>query len=102
MKIVKIEVLFKSGEFFNSPEFNLLLSEIEMAISKVVWPPNAQSFTINPTKKGNGVKPIKNGCMEHLAESGWILENRLRISSDMQPGPLDATKKIIKRNNFCS
>ncbi|WP_416054432.1 hypothetical protein [Pectobacterium polonicum] len=30
-------------------------------------------FTINPTPKGNGVKPIKLECMAHLHSKGWPL-----------------------------
>lgn len=100
MKIVKIEVLINHGEFFNSRKFSDLLNEINIAISKVVWPLGAQSFTINPKKKGNGVKPIKNGCMDHLEESGWELEKRLRISNDMRPGPLDAVKELSDESIF--
>lgn len=100
MKILRTEILFQHGTFFTGPEFNDLLSEIETAIQKVVWPLDTQSFSVNPTKKGNGVKPIKNGCMMHLHESGWKLESRLRISSDMRPGPLDATKTLSNGSVF--
>lgn len=94
MKIIRTEILFQNGHFFDSPEFLQLTSEIETAIEKVVWPLGNNSFAINPTKKGNGVKPIKNGCMAHLENSGWALENRLKITSEMRPGPLDATKDL--------
>jgi hypothetical protein len=100
MKILKTEILFQHGTFFNSQEFDDLLAEIETAIHQVVWPLGSQGFSINPTKKGNGVKPIKNGCMIHLQESGWELESRLKISSDMNPGPLDATKILSNGSVF--
>jgi len=100
MKIVKTEVLIKQGAYFESSEFNELLTEIETAISKVVWPVGADHFAINPKRKGNGVKPIKNGCMDHLQQSGWELERRLRISTDMRPGPLDAVKELPNKSNF--
>ena len=92
MKILRTEILFQQGTLFTSQEFINLLGEIETAIHKVVWPLDTQSFSINPSKKGNGVKPIKNGCMMYLRDSGWKLESCLIISSDMRPGPLDATK----------
>lgn len=94
MKIIKTDVLIQRGEFFESEEFSDLLAEIEQSIKKVVWPLSETTFNINPTKKGNGVKPIKNGCMAYLAEAGWKLENRLKITSDLRPGPLDATKEL--------
>ncbi len=94
MKIIRTETLLKNGRFFDSTEFQQLTFEVEAAIEQVVWPLGGNSFSINPTKKGNGVKPIKNGCMAHLERSGWILENRLKITSGMRPGPLDATKDL--------
>jgi len=94
MKIIRTEVLVNSGKFFNTDQFQAVLNEIRDAISKVVWPLDSQYFSINPVKKGNGVKPIKNGCMIHLESLGWRLEERLRISSDMRPGPLDAVKML--------
>lgn len=92
MKILSKEVLIKKGRPF--PELEDTIFEIEMAISKVTWPVGNKHFAINPTLKGNGVKPIKNECMSHLQYRGWDLESRLKISADMKPGPLDATKKV--------
>lgn len=94
MKIIRTEVLINSGQFFNTAQFHTVLNEIADSISKVVWPLGSQSFSINPVKKGNGVKPIKNGCMEHLESLGWRLEERLQISRNMRPGPLDAVKTL--------
>jgi hypothetical protein len=94
MKIVRTEVLIKRGAFFETQAFNDAIREIETAISKVVWPLGSSSFAINPTKKANGVKPIKNGCMAHLGNIGWELETPVKLASGMKPGPLDATKVI--------
>jgi len=92
MKIKRTEVLINSGDFFNTVQFQATLNEIKQSISRVVWPLESQYFSINPVKKGNGVKPIKNGCMSRLKNLGWHLEERLQISSNMRPGPLDAVK----------
>ncbi len=100
MKIIRTEVLLKNGRFYDSAEFRQLTSEIEEAIAKVVWPLGNNLFAINPTRKGNGVKPIKNGCMSYLEDSGWLLENRLKITSEMRPGPLDATKNLSNGKMF--
>lgn len=94
MKIIRTEVLVNSGHFFNTDQFQAVFNEIRDAISKVVWPLGSQYFSIKPVKKGNGVKPIKNGCMIHLESLGWRLEERLLISSGMRPGPLDAVKTL--------
>lgn len=94
MKITRTETLINSGPFFNTCEFQANLLEIADAISQVVWPLGSQYFSINPVKKGNGVKPIKIGCMMHLESLGWRLEERLKITSDMRPGPLDAVKQL--------
>ena len=94
MKITNREVLINSGGVQNLPS---ILDEVETAIAKVTWPLTSGSFAINPTRKGNGVKPIKNACMTHLQSRGWSLEKRLQIKSAMSPGPIDAVKTIGAR-----
>lgn len=91
MKITRHEVLINSGTI---PQMDIILKEVESAIKTVVWPLNSNQFTINPTPKGNGVRPIKNDCMTHLKSKGWSLEKRLAIKADMRPGPLDAVKMV--------
>ncbi|VUD62396.1 Type-2 restriction enzyme BamHI [Thalassocella blandensis] len=91
MKVTRHEVLIKSG---NVPQLSSIISEVETAIKTVVWPLKSDKFTINPTPKGNGVKPIKNECMDHLKSKGWELEKRLTIKAEMRPGPLDAVKMV--------
>lgn len=94
MKILRKEVLKNQGDSFTSQEFESAAQEIEDAISRVVWPLHSSSFSINPTKKGNGVKPIKNACMHYLEKKGWRLETRVKVRDGMSPGPIDATKII--------
>lgn len=91
MRIVRKEVLINNGSFTGK---NQTMVEIDTAISKVTWPENSQQFTINPTPKGNGVKPIKNACMEYLESCGWNLEHRLQVLTETRPGPLDAVKTV--------
>lgn len=91
MKITARETIIKSGFL---PNLNHLLDEVETAISKVSWPLTSNTFNINPTPKGNGVKPIKNACMSYLKSRGWELEKRLRMQMEMNPGPIDAVKNI--------
>lgn len=94
MKIVRKEVLKNQGDISSSQEFDIAVQEIADAISKVVWPLHSPSFSINPTKKGNGVKPIKNECMNYLEQKGWNLETRVKVKDGMSAGPIDATKTI--------
>lgn len=94
MKITRKEIILSRGPISASQTLKTALGEIETAIQKVCWPQNSPTFTINPKPKGNGVKPIKNGCMKHLKDNGWSLETRLNLKLDMKPGPIDATKRI--------
>ena len=69
------------------------LVEVDDAIKAVEWPPASGSFTMNPLRKGNGVKPIKNACVQRLSEYGWMAEFRLDIVGP-RPGPIDAVKTM--------
>ena len=70
-----------------------LFGEIADAIEAVDWPPGSGAFTMNPIRKGNGVKPIKIACMRRLSECGWKVEHRLDIVGP-RPGPIDAVKVL--------
>lgn len=94
MKIVRVEVLIDSGDFSNGDEFNRIRMQLFEAIRAVQWPPDSGSFTIHPVRKGNGVKPIKSGFMLRLQQLGWDLETRLPITSNRNPGPIDATYRV--------
>ena len=100
MKILRIEYLVRTGTFSASAEFDKLLGEIKDAIQAVAWPPGSKSFVINPVKQANGVKPIKNGCMEHLYQRGWRHEKRMEITANAKPGPVDAVKTISEGREF--
>lgn len=100
MKILRIEYLIRKGPFSTSAEFEELLGEIKDSIQAVAWPPGSDSFVINPVKQANGVKPIKNGCMEHLYQQGWRHEKRMKITADVEPGPVDAVKTVSGGREF--
>lgn len=94
MKIVQEISLISRGSFEESVEWAVIRTEIRSAIDLIVWPPDSLNFTINPTKHGNGVKPIKNACMTALAENfGWQLETQIRYAT-RSPGRVDATKNL--------
>jgi hypothetical protein len=94
VKIVREIPLISKGSFEESQEWVVIRNEIRSAIDLIVWPPDASNFTINPTRHGNGVKPIKNACMTVLKENcGWQLETQIRYAT-RSPGRIDATKAL--------
>jgi Restriction endonuclease BamHI len=99
MKIVREVSLISVGDFEESSDWSIVRSEIREAISLIVYPPGTSSFTINPTKHGNGVKPIKEACMIALEDKfGWQIETPVNYAT-RSPGKVDATK-VIDRQMF--
>jgi hypothetical protein len=99
VKIVQEVSLISHGDFEESQEWGVIKNEIRIAIDAIVWPVGASSFTINPTRHGNGVKPIKNACMAALNDNfGWQLETKIRFAT-RSPGRVDATK-ILENHLF--
>ena len=94
MKIKSIEVLIQKTPEKIEPEIETLIAEIQHAVSAVSWPLESNTFTIHPVKKANGVKPIKQNCMNDLKKNGWLLEQRIAVVDGMRPGPIDAVKKL--------
>ncbi|WP_013322098.1 BamHI type II restriction endonuclease [Gloeothece verrucosa] len=94
MKIVKEISLISVGNFEESRDWSIIRSEIRRAIALIVHPRGESSFIINPTRHGNGVKPIKEACMIALRDQfGWRLETRVNYATK-SPGKVDATKVI--------
>ncbi len=94
MKIVQEVSLISVGSFEESSDWSVIRAEIREAISLVVHPPGTESFTINPTKHGNGVKPIKEACMIALRNRfAWSLETSINYAT-RSPGKVDATKVL--------
>ncbi|MBD2437503.1 restriction endonuclease [Nostoc sp. FACHB-110] len=94
MKIVQEVSLISVGSFEESNDWFMIRAEIREAISLIVHPPDTSSFTINPAKHGNGVKPIKEACMIALRDRfGWSLETSINYATK-SPGKVDATKVI--------
>ncbi|RCJ23147.1 restriction endonuclease [Nostoc sp. ATCC 43529] len=94
MKIVREVSLISVGNFEESNDWSIIRAEIRDAISLIVHPPGTSSFTINPTKHGNGVKPIKDACTIALRDKfGWSLETSITYAT-RSPGKVDATKVI--------
>ena len=100
MKIIKTEYLIKKGAFSSSKEFKNILSETYDAIQSITWPEGSDNFTLFPTKKANGVVPIKKNFVEYLENKGWKSEYRMKIASRLRPGPVDAVKFLPKNRYF--
>lgn len=85
MKI--IEQILLLGE--SSKQSKLVIKELEEVLCDY-------HLKLNPTKHGNGVKPIREGFVKALLKkSGWIKEHGMEIPG-MKKKPLDGYKKIGK------
>lgn len=67
------------GRYTGTSSYKLVEEHIKIAVSKIVWPPDSDRFTIYPESgkrrgEGNGVVPIKRGFTKTLVEFGWTLE----------------------------
>lgn len=100
MKIIKIEFLIQNGSFRLSSEFENILAEIKNAILCVTHPIGNRDFTLYPERKGNGVVPIKKNFLDFLVQNEWRREHRLSIASRINPGPIDAVKKLSEGRFF--
>ena len=85
MKLHQTKYLIRTGAFPESGLWASVEAEVREAISLVDWPDGSGSFILNPTKRGNGVVPVKKNCIRRLAGSGWQLEKH---------GDLDAVKTL--------
>lgn len=95
MKLKQIRHLLDAGPFTTTQVWRRVERDLRQAIEAVVWPPGNSSFTIRPERKGNGVKPIKEGFVVKLKELGWKLEQGFppaQTDEDASglPGKLDA------------
>lgn len=95
MKVAHVETLISVGAFAQSVEWQRIRDAVIDSVRRVCWPPRSNKFTIYPERgkerrKGNGVKPIKNGLMRSLVKQGWKTEVPLDIATVAKPGKLDA------------
>lgn len=105
MKIERFERLIDNGNFSESKDWRIIKQHITQSIQKIEWPIGSGSFILfnqygKARGQGNGVKPIKNACMNHLSSLGWNLETKLDIATLKRPGPIDATYKVGEKL-FC-
>jgi len=69
-----------------SERFGQLLGEVKKAIKTT-------HLCINPTRKGNGVRPIKTGVVSKLVKLKWSSEHRMNLDG-MKSKPLDGFKTL--------
>lgn len=100
MKLVHIEHLIHKGAFAQSATAASIDNHIKQGIRQVYWPPTSGAFTLLEKRKGNGVKPIKNDFVAHLSGQNWQLEKRMRLTSDSQPGKIDAVYELTDGRHF--
>lgn len=87
MKFVRQVDLVNNGNYKRSLEYQRAMKDIEAAIEAVIYPPGSDKFTLNPTRKGNGVKPIKDGFTEYLHDRDWEMEYRPAARKQGAPTP---------------
>ena len=77
LKIVQEVALMNCGPYVQSQEWKTASRKLHDSVGKVVWPSGTKKFVINGESgkkrgEGNGVKPIKEGLMSQLRQSGWM------------------------------
>ncbi len=91
MKITETVDVISTGGFATSKTWKQACADVEAGILAVDWPWGSGTFTINPSKHGNGVKPIKDPCTKVLRAKGWRVEAFPPLASTvLRPGDLDA------------
>lgn len=93
MRIVDKLYIVRQGWLVRSGMIDVVEDELAQAIGTVVWPEGADGFYLDPTsRKGNGVKPIKDACILHLEGRGWQPQQRSRPPGVAGTGPLDMVR----------
>jgi hypothetical protein len=100
MKILTVRPLISRGAFPESDEYKAIIREVREAICSIERPEGSGEFVLHPTKKGNGVKPIKNACMRQLKTNKWELEVPMLLGSRKKPGRIDAVKTLPNGSKF--
>lgn len=90
MKIVHVETVLCQGTYAKSPHWAETRRAIHHAVRRCDWPPDTGRFTINPVKKGNGVKPLKSEFVRELKRLEWTIESPAKNLLDQRLGDFDA------------
>lgn len=100
MRLISVKHLLHVGPFSRSAEAAKIDTDIRNGIQQVSWPPGSGSFTLLSKKQGNGVKPIKNDFIDHLADNHWHPEKKMHLASRLQPGKVDAVFDLPDGRHF--
>ena len=90
MKIVHVETVLSCGSYAGSAHWAETRAAIHEAVRKCDWPPGSGEFTINPVRKGNGVKPVKKEFVKELKRLEWTIEGPAKNLLDQRLGDFDA------------
>lgn len=96
MKIVRIETPISAGQYSKSSDWAKLRDELQREVCHVEWPEGTGTFTIRPIRKGNGVKPIKDGFVAYLKSRGWKTEEPMALAAATKPGNIDAVLYSVR------
>lgn len=99
MRITNIESIGRGAHIRCSHEWLDLNSQVIEAIRLIDWPHGSGSFTIQPSKKGNGVVPIKAPLIAYLKNLFWIAEAPVNLPDGvLHPGDFDLLKRCSLGN----
>ncbi|HEY1803201.1 MAG TPA: hypothetical protein VGG45_01855 [Terracidiphilus sp.] len=90
MRIVHVETVLSCGSYAASAHWADTRAVIHEAVKKCDWPPGSGTFTINPVRKGNGVKPVKSEFVKELKRLEWTIEGPAKNLLDQRLGDFDA------------
>lgn len=94
MKVTHIESIGKGAHIRSSQEWIDLNEQVISAIKLIDWPHGSANFTIHPSRKGNGVVPIKAPLIGYLENLGWIAEAPVASPPGvLHPGDFDLLRK---------
>ena len=100
MKVKEVINLIVRGDAASSDEIGALFAEVLEGVKAVVWPEGGPDFAIFPEREANGVKPIKNACIDYLRARGWEPEKEIKVGEDSNPGPIDAVRLLSSGKLF--
>lgn len=90
MKIIQHISLIDDGHFSKTSDFQKIIEDIYIAVEAIKNPLGSNFFTLNPTKKGNGVTPIKDRFIEVLDGVGWQDEKKIK-NPDIKKRKIDTS-----------
>jgi len=89
MKIAHVHYIVRKGWLLESQAIEVIWAEIEQAIAAITWPSGANGFYLDPSsRKGNGVKPIKEACVTYLKNKAGALNTDYDREEWPEPGRL--------------